>query len=324
MRRAASPVVLCLRALGLGDLLTGLPALRALGDAFPEHHRVLATPLELAPLALHAGVAHRVVPVRGLAPLPPMAPPEVAVDLHGRGPESHRNLLALNPRRLIAFANAAAGWGPAPEWRADEHEVVRWCRLLEESGIPADPSRLEITAPEIAVPEQAAGATLLHPGAASPSRRWPVERWVDVARAEDAAGGQVIVTGAASERGQALAVARRAGLDDAAVLAGKTTALELAAVVGAAARVVSGDTGVGHLATALRTPSVLLFGPSSPAHWGPPPDRARHIVLWAGRRGDPHASTADPGLMAISSAEVIGALDALRSELTLASKGGEE
>ena len=43
--------------------------------------------------------------------------------------------------------------------------------------------------------------------------------------------------------------------------------LELTAVVAAAARVVCGDTGVAHLATALGTPSVVLFGPTSPARW---------------------------------------------------------
>ena len=43
--------LLALRALGLGDLLTGLPALRALADAFPSHHRILTTTAGVAPLA---------------------------------------------------------------------------------------------------------------------------------------------------------------------------------------------------------------------------------------------------------------------------------
>ena len=44
-----------LRALGLGDLLTAVPALRALACAYPRHRRILAAPAWLAPLALHTG-----------------------------------------------------------------------------------------------------------------------------------------------------------------------------------------------------------------------------------------------------------------------------
>ena len=47
---------------------------------------------------------------------------------------------------------------------------------------------------------------------------------------------------------------------------------------------VSGDTGIAHLATAYRTPSVLLFGPTPPAWWGPLVDLDRHRVLWHGER----------------------------------------
>ena len=86
--------------------------------------------------------------------------------------------------------------------------------------------------------------------------------------------------------------------------------LALAALVAAAGRVVVGDTGVAHLATAFGTPSVVLFGPTSPAAWGPPPGR-RHRALWAGRVGDPHGEQPDPGLLAIPVDEVLAALDAL-------------
>ncbi|HWI05595.1 MAG TPA: hypothetical protein VNT52_17445, partial [Acidimicrobiales bacterium] len=73
-----------LRALGLGDLLTGLPALRALGDAFPSYRRVLATTAGVAPLALHAGAAEDIFVTEPLASLAwTGTPPDVAVNLHG-------------------------------------------------------------------------------------------------------------------------------------------------------------------------------------------------------------------------------------------------
>lgn len=314
----APPTLLVLRALGLGDLLTGVPALRALAAAFPGHRRLLAAPAALEGLALLTGVVDAVVPVGPLAPLPStLAGVAVAVNLHGRGPQSHRLLQALGPRRLVAFGCAkAAHAGPA--WRAGEHEVKRWCRLLGESGVPADPARLELAAPPAEPADR--GATIVHPGAARPARRWPPARFAAVARAERAAGRQVLVTGAAGERALAEEVARLARLPGGAVRAGRTDLVGLAALVGAAGRVVCGDTGVAHLATALGTPSVTLFGPTSPERWGPPPGRPRHRVIWRGRPGDPHADRPDAGLLAISVPEVLAELNALAVRATSPSR----
>jgi ADP-heptose:LPS heptosyltransferase len=290
-----------LRALGLGDFLTALPALRALADAFPGHRRVLATPAALAPLAGLVGVVDEVVDTGPLAPLDPsLHDADVAVNLHGRGPQSHRVLLAARPRRLIAFAHPdVPESAEGPPWSPAEHEVGRWCRLLQASGIPADPSRLDLPAPGRPAPPGVHGATVVHPGAGTAAKRWPVERWAAVAAAELAAGRRVVVTGSADELSLAEEVADRAGLAPDAVLAGRTDLLGLARVVAAADRILCGDTGMAHLATALGTPSVVLFGPVPPSQWGPPPDRPRHVVLWAGVEGD--------GLSQISVDQVVAA-----------------
>jgi ADP-heptose:LPS heptosyltransferase len=312
-------VIVAYRALGLGDFLTGVPALRALARAFPHEELVLAAPAAIAPLAALTGAVTRVADAAPLAPLPrALYGADVAVNLHGRGPQSHALLRAAAPRRLIAFGPDVAE-GPEPatgragatvRWRPREHEVRRWCRLLSESGILADPHDLALAPPPVAPPPAAVGATVLHPGAASPARRWPAERWAEVARAERDAGRPVAVTGGPGEERLAAAVAARAGLPAGAVLAGRTGLLELAAAVAAAGRIVCGDTGVAHLATAFGTPSVVLFGPTPPAEWGPPA-LARHRVLWAGRRGDPHAGAPDPGLLAIGVDAVLDALAVL-------------
>jgi hypothetical protein len=54
---------------------------------------------------------------------------------------------------------------------------------------------------------------------------------------------------------------------------------------------------------------VLLFGPTSPARWGPVIDLDRHVVLWHGGTGnaDPHAGQLDPALARIEVAEVLAA-----------------
>jgi ADP-heptose:LPS heptosyltransferase len=303
------PRVVVLRALGLGDLLTAVPALRAVAAAFGGHERVLLAPAWLQPLVdLLDGAVDAIADTRGQRALPSALPAsaegaDVAVNLNGRGPQSHALLRATRPGRLIAFS---CGDDVGPEWRAGEHEVARWCRLLTESGIPADPAALDLRVPDAA----RHGATVVHPGAAAPARRWPAARWAAVARAERAAGREVIVSAGPGEEAAAQAVAAAAGLSPAAVRAGCDLG-GLARLVAGAGRVVCADTGVAHLATALRIPSVVLFGPTPPAEWGPPPDRAEHRVLWAGRRGDPNGAAPDPGLLAIAPADVVAELAAL-------------
>ncbi|HZB18230.1 MAG TPA: glycosyltransferase family 9 protein, partial [Blastococcus sp.] len=215
----------------------------------------------------------------------------------------------LAPGRLLTFDSPGF---PGPAWYADEHEVRRWCRLVSEGlGVVADPDALDLAVP--AVPPPVAGASVVHPGAAFPGRRWPPDRFAAVARHLAEGGHDVRITGGPAEVELAAEVALLAGLDDDAVLAGRTSSLELASVVAAARLVVCGDTGVAHLATAYRRPSVVLFGPVSPALWGPPARAGEqgplHVVLWHGDgTGDPWASELDPALATITVDEVLAAL----------------
>jgi ADP-heptose:LPS heptosyltransferase len=295
--------VLLLRALGLGDFLTGVPAYRAVRRAFPEHRMVLAAPAGLAPLVPLTGAIDELLPTGELEPVPWAGPPpDIGIDLHGRGPASHRLVAALDPQRLIVFGGEHAGGYRGPVWRAGEHEVARWCRLLTESGIPADRADLVLAPPEAA--ERA--FTLVHPGAAAPGRRWPTDRFAAVARRLAAHGHIVRVTGSAAERDLAARVARLAGLPEDHVLAGRTSLADIAVLVASARLVIAGDTGLSHLAAAFARPSVTLFGPVPPAEWGPP-RHPRHQVLWAagpGYRGDPHATTLDRALARITTDQV--------------------
>lgn len=302
------PRVLVLRALGMGDLLTAVPALRGLAATLPDHRLVLAAPAWLAPLVRLVDAVDEHVEVDELAPLPAsLDGVELAVNLHGSGPQSHRLLLDRAPRRLLAYAHPdVPESADGPDWDGDEHEVARWCRLLASAGIPAIAGDLGLAAPGPPPEAIPAGATIVHPGAKSGARRWPAERFAAVAERLAADGHDVVVTGSPEERPLARSVAERAGLPDTAVAAGRTGLAGLAAGVAAARAVVAGDTGVGHLATALATPSVLLFGPTPPATWGPPTSRAdRHRVLWRGATGDPLADAPFPGLLGITVDDVL-------------------
>ncbi|MFC7545282.1 glycosyltransferase family 9 protein [Plantactinospora sp. GCM10030261] len=320
-------MILVLRALGVGDLATAVPALRGLRRAFPDQPLALAAPRWLAPLVELTGCVDELVPVAGLAPVDwPVAWPYWAVNLHGRGPESHRLLRVAEPVLLRAFACPAADHDDGPAWRPDEHEVRRWCRLLDWYGVETDPDDLDLRRPDPS--RLPVGATVLHPGGKDPARRWSPARFAAVARELDRRGHRVVVTGSADERELARWVAERAGLPGTAVLAGAFDLAGLAALVAHGRLVVSADTGVAHLATAYRTPSVVLFGPVRPEHWGPPPDRPWHRVLGGaptaaddsgdadGARGRVLGGTAagdqrqHPALAAVGPLDVIEAADA--------------
>jgi ADP-heptose:LPS heptosyltransferase len=301
--------VLVLRALGLGDLLASVAALRGLRRAWPGAHLVLAAPAALGGWLQSLEVVDDVVEVQGLDDAAGLAAragsPEVAVNLHGRGPASHQVLERLRPGQFVGFACPEAGFDDGPQWRDDEHEVDRWIRLSQWAGGAAEPVDLRLPAP---------GArrehVVVHPGAASGARRWPAQRWAEVAATLAAEGRRVMVTGTAAEADLCSQVAASAaGVED---QCGRLDLLRLGRLVGTASLLLSGDTGVAHVATAFGTPSVTLFGPIAPALWGPRIDPRLHRPLWHGaqphlRPGDPHGTQPDERLLAIGVPEVVDA-----------------
>jgi len=294
------PTLLVLRALYLGDLLTGLPALSLLRRGRPDHRIVLAAPAQVGALAVLAGVVDELTPARELEPL--LAAPrgaQIAVDLHGNGPASRDLLAATRPGRLVAFA------GGDHAWRPDEHEVTRWCRLVSEAfGLSGPWPGVGGSLPTLPTAGLPVACTVIHPGAKAAARRWPADRFAAVARALVAAGHRVLITGGPGEERLAREVADAGG---ATALTGLRLS-QLLALIERAGLVICGDTGIAHVASAYRCPSVLLFGPVSPAHWGPPDD-PRHRVLWHGDdSGDPQAGEPDPALLAITVDEVLAAL----------------
>jgi ADP-heptose:LPS heptosyltransferase len=280
--------ILVLRALGLGDILTAVPALRALRRAYPSATVTLAAPAWLSDVVDRIDAVDHLLPTEGLVPVTWSEPaPDLAVNLHGRGPQSTALLRALRPKRLVTHDT----------WVDDQHEVDRWCRLLEHNGIPVDPDDLRLGT------TSHSGPTVVHPGASHEARRWPVWRYAKLVRAF---GPDVVVTGSVSEAKRVEAVARGKPSRIGGSLSG------LLDIIANARLLICGDTGVAHVATAYGTPSVVLFGPVPPAWWGP--RAGPHKTLWHGRRGDTFAARPDPGLMEISVAEVLAAVADLRRQ----------
>jgi ADP-heptose:LPS heptosyltransferase len=289
--------------LGIGDLLTGVPALRGLRRRFPNSRIVLAVPEELSPLAFLTGAVDDIAPTPRLgAVCYPGRPISLAVNLHGQGPQSIEHLKALNASRILSYRHPHHPEIVGPCWRSDIHEVDRWCALMGWADIDCVPEDLLIERP-VDYPGNA-GVVVMHPGAAAPARRWPAGRFASVARALTGDGHRVVITGSTAERSLAESVAEAAELPNSAVLAGQLSITGLVALIADCALLVSGDTGIAHIATATGTPSVLVFGPTAPNRWGPRIS-GPHRVLWAGRSGDPHGEQPDPGLLLVQADEVL-------------------
>lgn len=298
------PEVLALRALKLGDLLVAVPALRGLRRAFPDHRILYAAQSWLQPIVELTGAVDAMLPTHGLDEPLALRPGrvDVAVNLHGNGAESRGRLEALGAAHRIG--HRAPGWS-GPDWEDGVHERYRWARLLNAHGIAADPLDYRLLHPQVEPP--ASGAVVVHVGAAYGSRLWPVKRFAEVAHALDRAGHAVLLTGSAVERPRALAVAEASGLPAESVVAGSLNLHRFAALISAAALVISADTGAAHLASAYARPSVVLFGPAPVAEWGPPP--GPHVVLTdeSQRRGETFATEPDPALLAVTSRDVLAA-----------------
>lgn len=99
------------------------------------------------------------------------------------------------------------------------------------------------------------------PGAAQANKRWPIERFAELAdKIGSRFGVQIVMSGSQGEREYIEAIGKRV-----INLAGKTSVRELVPLMKGTSLVVSNDTGPGHIAAALGVPIVMIFGPTNPA-----------------------------------------------------------
>jgi ADP-heptose:LPS heptosyltransferase len=293
---------------GLGDFLCMVPALRALRGARPDVEVVLIGLREAAPLAArYNAYIDRFLPFPGFPGLPERRPDvrrlpgflasvqaadlDLAVQLHGSGELTNPIVCLFGARRVAGHYRPGSPPADAARflpWRHDASEIRRSLRLMAHLGWSSDDESLEFpldAAGDEEIESLATGpaaATLrapfacLHPGAASASRRWPASEFAEVGDGLARAGLEVVITGSEAERDLAKQVVQAMhapALD----LSGRTSLDGLGALLRRAAVLVSNDTGVAHLADALRVPSVVIFTDSSADRWGPL-DRRLHRV----------------------------------------------
>lgn len=116
-------------------------------------------------------------------------------------------------------------------------------------------------------------------GASTPPKRWPAGHWAELTRRLADQGARVVLLGGAGETEAATAIVREAGQSVALDLTGKTPLRVLASVLARCDVVVGGDSGPTHLAVAVGTPVVGLYGVTDPARTGPQWGPAAATVL---------------------------------------------
>jgi ADP-heptose:LPS heptosyltransferase len=187
---------------------------------------------------------------------------DLAVQIHGGGRNSNPLLLQLGARHTVGTRTAdAACLERNLPYRYYQHELLRALEVVGLAGAP--PTTLE--------PRLATGSSpprcprvLVHPGASDPRRRWPPDRFGEVAYPLLRAGLEVVVIGDQSEvdlAEQVVGGATRAGAlpERVSSLAGRISIADLVDLVAGSALVIANDSGPRHLAQAVGTPTVGLY-----------------------------------------------------------------
>jgi len=284
----SAPRFLIVRLGALGDIIHAIPAAAAVRAAFPESHiDWLVDPRYVSLLEMVTAVSH-VVPldpragvIRLLATLRELRRRNysVAIDLQG--------LLKSAVLARLSGANRVLGFPPtelrermarlfytdAPQ-TTGRHVVHKGLSLISalglEPGPPAFPLEVPRTEAVAAVESRFGGGpfALINPGAAWPNKRWPPERFGALAAGiRDRFGWPSLVLWGPRE--EALANGVAAASNGAAVVAPPTTIVDVFGIAKAARLAVSGDTGPLHIAAAVGTPVVALFGPTWAERNGP-------------------------------------------------------
>jgi ADP-heptose:LPS heptosyltransferase len=289
---------------GLGDLLCGGPGLRALRARLPRARITLITYAEMGPVVERLGDGvDELLSFPGWPGIPerPVDQPalpaflaeargrrfDLALQVYGANPAANAATAALGARLTGGFL--VPGTLAAPDlslhlpYAEHRHEIDRHLDLMAHLGAPSRGRRLSF--PVTAADAQAAAAVradagltgpyvVVHPGATSPSRLWPADRFAAVADALAERGLQVVLSGVASERAltAAVATAMRGPSFD---LCARTALGGFAALLRDAELLVANDTGAVHLAAAVGTPAVAVFLSGDPVRWAHP---GRHRV----------------------------------------------
>lgn len=260
----AAPRILCIRLSALGDVLLCAPAFAGWAQAHPGGALHVLTRPAYAPLVTTMPGVARVWTAQADGASPPQELAALAFDevfdLQG-GLKGWRARRGLGPARVVPRRSLSRRWAALIHDPAGGDHPPRALDVAAGMGVAPAP------APLILPPERLRAAQALLPGmeppvALIPGARWATKRappalWRAVAAA---LGERPLLWVGAPDEAPLLAACSRPGD----VRHASADLLEAAAVLSRAAVAVAGDTGLLHLAEAVGTPVVGLYGPTVP------------------------------------------------------------
>ena len=305
--------ILLLQLKRIGDLILTTPAIRCLREEFPHARLALIADSSCASLLNSIAVDERWVymkggGLRGLAGWGPNAwlkqglfafGADWALDFTGTDRSAYLSTFSFSQRR-VTFQRFRKK--PLRKYLytdfvkssvSERHTADHYTDLLGPLGVKREDVSLDLRLRAqdfdraralLANAGVGDSYVVLHAGAARREKYWLPERWADVVGFLHAEFGLVsILTGSKDAHEQEhlsrIKSALRCTYID---VSGKTDLLGLAAVIKGAKLLCGVDTAAIHLADAMKTPSLVLFGPTNPYHWRP--RHARSVILRARTR----------------------------------------
>jgi len=284
--RSHAPRFLILRGGAIGDFIVTLPVLQALRAQWPAATIEIWGYPHIADLAVAAGLAQTVVSLdraemaRFFVPEPAFTPTQVAAIrsfdlvfnyLHDPGGQVRDNLLLAGAKQVVSGSPLVAGGHAVPFLLAPLARLAIYePDLVPVLDLPADlraHGRKRLQALGLRGKPFA-----VHPGSGSPTKNWPIERFVEIIRRLRQTGREVVAILGEADAGEATALGR--DLPELAVLE-RLSLLELAATLAECGAFLGNDSGIAHLAAAVGLPAVVLFGPSDAQAWSP---RGRGVI----------------------------------------------
>ena len=275
-----APRFLILRGGAIGDFIATLPVLQALRAQWPAASIEIWGYPHIAELAVAAGWAQAVVSLdraemaRFFVSEPQFTDAQVAAIrsfdlvfnyLHDPVGQVRSNLLLAGAKQVLS-GSPIIKRGPAVPFLLEPLQALA---LYDEGLVPTldFPERLRAQGRERLRARGLRGAPFaVHPGSGSPSKNWPVARFVEIIRRLRAKNSEVVAILGEADVAEAAVLARE--LPDLPVLEGLTL-VELAATLAECGAYLGNDSGITHLAAAVGLPTTALFGPSDADVWAP-------------------------------------------------------
>jgi heptosyltransferase-1 len=302
--------VLIIKMSSIGDVVHAMPVASALRRTYPNLRITWLVEDWLAPLLQRHQAIDRLITLPALRW--PLSGPallrlrqairelrsesyDAAVDLHGLLKSSVMSVLSRAPVRIgTDYQREGAhlfSYG-VPSYSPTTNVVEEYLSSARFLGANTDqvvfdlhPDGPELSSVRAMLARSAVPAALplivINPAASVPWKDWAAERWVAVARALSE-NGRVIVIGLRRHRDRNAAIARAAGALD---LTGETSLAELIALLSIASLHIAPDTGSAHIAAALSTPVIGIYGPTVASRSAPYGQIDR--TLWGGERCAP-------------------------------------